>query len=116
VRWLADENVERDTIETLRAAGYEVRAIQETNPGILDPEVMRIAQSENCVIITEDLGFGELAFKSRSATHGVVLIRLTSGPATWRAKRLLEAMAAIEARMPGWFVVVQDATLRWRKL
>jgi hypothetical protein len=48
VRWLADENVERDTIETLRAAGYEVRAIQETNPGILDPEVMRIAQSENC--------------------------------------------------------------------
>lgn len=114
--WLADENVERASIVALRDADYDVRSIRETDPGILDPEVMSIALDRHCVIITEDQGFGGLVFRDSQPTLGVVLLRLYGGTAEARAERLLEMMPLIERRMPGWFVVVEDTTMRWREV
>ena len=64
MRFLADENVSRVVIARLRSAGFEVISIAETRPGSLDTDVLRAADAEDCILITEDQDFSELVIAS----------------------------------------------------
>jgi hypothetical protein len=60
VRIVADENVPREVVESLRAlkpTPKEVYWIAESKPGIKDPEVWSLAANKQAVLITRDLGF-----------------------------------------------------------
>jgi predicted nuclease of predicted toxin-antitoxin system len=58
VRIVADENIPKEVVESLRALRpKEVYWIAENKPGISDPEVWRIATTKGAVLITRDLGF-----------------------------------------------------------
>lgn len=114
MRWLADESVEVSTIEALRIAGYDVEAIREIEPGAPDDRVLDRAHRRGRILITDDLDFGELVIRDRQPVPGIVLLRLSAGSPQWRAQRLLQVMAAIEERMPGSFVVIENTSIRWR--
>jgi predicted nuclease of predicted toxin-antitoxin system len=77
VRYLADESVERQIVDPLRQAGYEVDYIAETAPGADDPDALARANREASVLITGDKDFGELVYRRRQKNAGVVLLRLS---------------------------------------
>jgi predicted nuclease of predicted toxin-antitoxin system len=61
----------------LRKLGYDVKAVKETSlKGHEDDEIVALAQTENRVIITLDLGFGSIYYFSKRGTVGIVLIRV----------------------------------------
>ena len=74
---VADESVDFGIISNLRRVGFSVIAIAETNPGIPDSEVLKIAVQYNALLITEDKDFGELTFRLRLKHCGIFLIRLS---------------------------------------
>ena len=43
MKFLADENIEREFIEALRAADFEVISVFENNVGVTDDEILQIA-------------------------------------------------------------------------
>ena len=52
-------------------------------PGIVDEVVLTQSRSSASVLITADKDFGELVFRRRQATTGVLLVRLSGlAPAT----------------------------------
>ncbi len=72
---IADESVNFRFVKLLRAQGFEIYAIGESNVGISDTDVVKIAQKENSILITEDKDFGELVFAHQIKETKIVFLR-----------------------------------------
>ena len=62
MRFLADESCDFSVVRALRAAGYDVAAVTEISQRADDAAVMRLAISDNRILLTEDKDFGQLVF------------------------------------------------------
>jgi predicted nuclease of predicted toxin-antitoxin system len=76
VKIVADENVDQQIVDRLRAAGHEVLFVAELDPGIDDEAVLLRSRQTNAILLTADKDFGELVFRQRLVHAGVLLIRL----------------------------------------
>jgi len=116
MRLLADENVERELVELLRAMGHDVAWGQVVHPQWSDPRVLQLARGEKRVLVTEDKDFGELVYARGLATTGVILLRFSSDDVGVNAAILRRAMPEIERSGEGHFAVVTDRRVRIRPL
>ncbi|HWR58871.1 MAG TPA: DUF5615 family PIN-like protein [Thermodesulfovibrionales bacterium] len=73
---LADESIDEQIVNALREKGYSVGYVAEMDPGIPDDVVLDLANREGVLLLTADKDFGELVFRLRRLSSGVVLIRL----------------------------------------
>jgi predicted nuclease of predicted toxin-antitoxin system len=73
---LCDEGVDRPIIVHLRQAGFDVLYVAEMDPGIPDEAVLELANRSEAILITADKDFGELVYRQRRLSGGVVLLRL----------------------------------------
>ncbi len=76
MRLLGDESVEAQVIDCLRAAGHDVIAITEIDPGAPDAHVLTRAEQGGFVLVTNDKDFAHLAFLQQQAKQGILLVRL----------------------------------------
>ncbi len=77
MRFLLDESAEYRIATFLRQAGHDVTAIAYDHPqGLADIEVLRIAEAERRILITNDRDFGELIFRRGLSHSGVIYFRL----------------------------------------
>ena len=76
MNFLADESVDRQIVDALRADDHAVLYVTEMDPGISDNEVLDKAEKGSAILITADKDFGELVFRQQRITKGVVLVRL----------------------------------------
>ena len=112
---VADESVDFYIVKTLRSRGYEVYSIQESNSGISDVEVLKIATQLNALLLTDDKDFGEIVFKQKHPHAGIFLIRFE---AKTRIEKLFEITQAFEKHFsdfPGSFTVISDKQIRIKK-
>ena len=58
---LADENIPRNIIQSLRSSGYDIVSVWEINPGISDEQVVQLSIREQRIIIIFDKDFGRIA-------------------------------------------------------
>jgi predicted nuclease of predicted toxin-antitoxin system len=116
VRFLADENVEQPIVDMLRREGHDVVAVAESQPGLGDSEVLRRAETEGRILLTNDKDFGELVSRLRQLTVGIVLLRLGSEDGAEKAARLRQLLPGVEGRLEGHFTVVTDERVRVRPL
>ncbi len=116
MRILANENVTRTVVESLRAKGHDVLSVKESLRGEQDEAILARAQAEKRIVLTNDKDFGELAFRvGLPAECGIVLLRLTGNDPDADNKRVLEA---IESRTDweGHFSVIGADRIRMRPL
>lgn len=73
---LADECIDRQIVERLRADRYDVLYAAEMDPGITDDEVLNQANECDAILLTTDKDFGELGFRLQRIHGGVILLRL----------------------------------------
>ncbi len=116
MRFLADESIEAPVIAVLRADGLDVTAIDELAPGSKDPAVLRRAETEKRILLTNDKDFADLAFLQRKATSGIVLVRMGRFRSAAKAKRLLEVIHEQGDRLIGAMTVVEAHAIRRRPL
>ena len=60
----------------LRARGHQVIYVVEREPGIDDDAVLAWSVGTKAVLVTADKDFGEMVFRQRRASAGVLLLRL----------------------------------------
>ena len=81
-----------------------------------DPEVRTRALAEDRLLITFDKDFGELVFRrGAKASQGVVLFRISQPSAAAAAERVAAVLASRDD-WPGHFSIVDDFTIRIRRL
>jgi len=111
---VADESVDRQIVERLRIDGHHVVYIAEMQAGIADDVVLDVANREDAPLLTADLDFGDLVFRQRLLTPGVVLIRLAGLPPDSKADIVAMVVNAHGAELPDAFTVIAPRGLRIR--
>lgn len=113
--FLADENVDRQIVERLRLDGHEVVYIAEMSPGIMDETVLAESRNSASVLITADKDFGELVFRNRQLSAGVLLIRLLGLSPAVKADLVSNAIREHARELPGAFAVLTPGSIRVRR-
>ena len=116
LKLLADENIAADMVKWLREHGCDVVHAAETLAREIDPVLLRIAESEGRLLLTEDKDFGELVFRDRLNAHGIVLMRTGKFGISERIERLAEAWSVIQSNPSGRFIVITGKKVRVRRL
>lgn len=114
MNFLADENVDRQIVERLRHEGYDVRYIAEKDAGISDYEVLDLANREESLLLTADKDFGELVFRQRKITCGVLLIRLAGLTPERKAEIVVGTINEHVSELLNAFSVVTIGAIRIR--
>jgi predicted nuclease of predicted toxin-antitoxin system len=118
VKFLADMGVSMSTVASLRAAGHDAAHLRDQ--GLLtmeDADILDKAGSENRVVLTFDLDFGDLLAASGEKLPSVIIFRLRNQtPAAVRPK-LFAILSECEADLnTGVVIVVEEARYRVRRL
>lgn len=112
---VADEGVDRQIVDRLRQDGHQVLYVAEMQPGIPDDAVVDLANREDALLVTADKDFGELVFRGRRPTPGVILIRLAGLAPTAKAEIVASAIRIHGTQLPRSFAVITPKALRVRR-
>lgn len=112
---LADESVDIQIVAKLRQEGHDVLYVAEMEPGIADDSVLSRANERSALLITADKDFGELVFRLRKVTTGVLLIRLAGLSPERKAEIVSAVLREHGSKLPGSFGVVSPGMIRIRR-
>ncbi|MDI6734728.1 MAG: DUF5615 family PIN-like protein [bacterium] len=116
MKFVADENIETAIIIFLREKGYDVINIKESYRGVTDERVLKVANQENRILITNDKDFGELIFFQKRISSGILLIRSFVETSSAKVKLVKNVIEQIGERLKENFVVVSESGYRIRPL
>jgi predicted nuclease of predicted toxin-antitoxin system len=115
VKIIADENVDRQIVDRLRADGHEVLFVAELDPGIDDEAVLLRSRQTNAILLTADKDFGELVFRQRLVHAGILLIRLAGLAPDVKAVLVAATFHGHGEELRAGFAVLSERSLRLRK-
>ena len=116
MKFLADECCDASLVASLRGDGHDVLYQLEENAGAEDKDVLERAYKEERILLSEDKDFGELVFRLRKRTVGIVLLRIDVKERGLKWPRLKKLIDEHGAQLAGHFVVVDRDKSRIRPL
>ena len=118
MKFLADMGVSQSTVQTLCQLGHDAVHLREQGLHRLsDPEILEKARQEGRVVLTFDLGFGDLLAAGLHQNPSVVIFRLHNATPRSVTPKLLDVVAQrTQELQDGAVVIVEDARYRVRRL
>jgi len=116
LKFLADECCDTGLVAYLREDGHDVLYVLERKAGVSDDEVLLDAYNEGRILLTEDKDFGELVYRLKKPTSGIILIRIDVKERHMKWVRLKKLIKNYKERLPGHFVVIDTKKFRFRPL
>ena len=116
MNFVADEGVDSCIVERLRQDGHRVWYVAEMAPAISDEAVLATANREAALLLTADKDFGEMVFRQRRFTRGIVLVRLAGLSAARKAEVVAGAIAEHQSELAKGFTVIAPGICRTRRL
>lgn len=117
MRFLANENFPTASVRRLRAAGHDVVAAIETDPGAKDPVVLSLAARERRVLLTFDRDYGELIYRrGLPAPLGVIHLRFAPAYPEQAADVVLGLGNVAGLILEGHYTVIDPERIRQRPL
>lgn len=117
MRLLADENVPGPSVRLLRERGLDVASVIETDPGLSDPDVIRLARRLGRVLVTFDSDIGERIFKDGDPPPvGVIYLRFIQSDAEETARVVLQIITLDHVRVERHFVTYRNGRVRQQRL
>jgi len=115
MRILADENIDRQIVDRLRQDGHDVWYIPEMQSGISDDLILDRANQEMAILLTADKDFGELVFRQKRISMGVILARLAGLSPLRKAEIVSTAINQHLSDLENSFTVIVPDSLRIRR-
>ena len=112
---VADENVDKEIVDRLRADGHDVLYIAEADPGIDDQSVLDVSHQTGGILLTADKDFGDLIFRQRLLHSGVLLVRLAGVTPDMKAGLVAATFDRHGKELSSGFAVLSKRSLRFRK-
>lgn len=114
MKLLCDEGVDQQIVQTLRDEGHDVLYVAEVAPGATDDEVFDRANRAGALLLTTDKDFGELVFRQRRISRGVLLLRLAGLSQQRKATAVASAVRRFGDELEGAFSVIDPGRVRIR--
>jgi len=117
MRFMVDEDMPRSTAKALRNAGFECLDIRDIGlRGARDKAIYQRAQDEDCILITEDLGFSNTLRYPLGSHRGIIIIRLPNEvPTSELNEILINAVKNILKDLPGNVIIIEADRIRIRR-
>ncbi len=116
MKFLADECCDAILVELLRINGHDVLYASEQMSGALDDDILLTAYNDKRILLTEDKDFGELVYRLKKPSNGIILIRIDVKNRHKKWTRLQKLIELYEKRLSGNFVVIDTKKFRFRSL
>lgn len=116
MNFVADEGVDSGIVERLRQDGHRVWYVAEMAPSVSDEVVLDLANHKAAVLLTADKDFGELVFRQRRFSGGIILVRLAGLSAAQKAEVVAAAIHQRQSELAEGFTVVAPGICRTRRL
>ncbi len=116
MRLLADENVDAAIVQYLRSDGCDVLSAAESLAGESDGVVLELARQQDRILLTNDLDFGELVFRQRLVTTGIILLRFRAAAQSERLEAFRSHWGIVKPDAAGHYTVLRDNKIRRRHL
>ncbi len=114
--FFADECIAGDMVAQLRRLELDVVSAREQCPGSPDTDVLRFAREDGRVLITYDLGFGDLAVRLGQPAVGIIILSLYALTSGVRERYGAERIRELGDRAVGQLVVIEPGRIRMRPL
>ncbi len=95
----------------LKKQGVDIVLVSVFASGISDREVLDLANEKGRMVVTFDRDFGQLTFKEKRKTKGLILLRFVPQSPQQIAKRIQQVLAT-NIRMENCVVIVKKDSLR----
>ncbi len=116
MKFLADENVEKPVVETLRQNGHDVLYMCEVTTHTIDDILLEQANLESRLLLTNDKDYGELVYLQRKVSTGIILMRFVSEKSSVKAHFMQSLLKTYGNSLQGYFTVVREGMIRRRPL
>lgn len=116
LKFLVDVGVGNHTENLLSEYKIDFISVRSINPRMPDHEIIKLAVSDNRIIITMDKDFGELVYHLEKKHAGVILLRLDDASGSEKARVVKYILENYSADLPGSFCVYQNEKFRIRKI
>ncbi len=117
-KFVLDEDMPRSTGAALKNRGYGVKDIRDYGlRGADDARIYQFAQDDQAVLVTGDLGFGNIVRFPLETHHGVVIARFPNEMTTREINRqLVEAFRDLtDEDFKGNLIIVEPGRVRIRR-
>ena len=112
MRFMVDECTGPSVAGWLEERGHDVFSVYDEARGEKDIELIRKANDERYILITNDKDFGELVFRSGEEHSGIVLLRLDDERSKNKKRVLKEVLEHHKGELKDNFVVVTEEDIR----
>jgi predicted nuclease of predicted toxin-antitoxin system len=116
LKFLIDVGVGKKVELFLKEQGHDIKTVRTIDPQMPDEEIIRLASSEDRMIITMDKDFGELVYHSKMNHRGVLLLRLEDATGDEKQEVVANILAEYSAEIVNCFCVFQNDRLRIKKI
>ena len=116
LKFLVDVGVGKSIEDFLSRSGYDTKAVRKIDPRLEDEKIIRIAASENRMVITMDKDFGELVYHSGMPHCGVLLLRLEDAVGTRKLQIVKHILETYSHQITNCFCVFQNDRFRIKKI
>jgi predicted nuclease of predicted toxin-antitoxin system len=110
-QFIADENIPKETVDLLKKQGVDIVSITKFASGLSDQEVLNLANENGRIVITFDKDFGQLIFKEKRKTKGLILLRFAPKTPQQIAKRIQQVLT-ISINMENSVITVKKDSIR----
>ena len=118
VKFLIDEDMPRSTATILKAEGYEAMDVRDCElKGRSDEEIFSFAQQKDAVILTEDMGFGNLLRFPVGSHLGIVIAHFPNEISTYGLNnQIIKAFENLtEVDFIGNLIIIEPGKIRIRR-
>lgn len=118
LKFVIDEDMPRSTTKILKSRGYEVLDVRDYGlRGKSDGEVFEFAQKEKAVILTGDMGFGNILHFPAGSHSGIVIAHFPNEISTFELNnQILKAFDELkEEDLKGNLIILEPGKIRIRR-
>ncbi len=112
IKFLADVNVEKPLVDYLTKQGYDIKWLPDYNREMSDEDLLRLANQEKRIFITNDKDFGDLIFLQKKLSAGTILFRVKGQKSEEKIKLLKKLLMGYGDRLLDHYVVITKLKIR----
>jgi len=113
LKFLADVNIEKPIVDAIKQLGFDVKEVFEVDLSMDDSEILKLANEEGRVVITNDKDFGELVFRKKMISSGVILLRSKGQNVRDKVIWVTQLLKRYPKNIFKHFVVVSEKKIRF---
>ena len=112
IKFLADVNMEKPLVDYLSGQGYDIKWVPDYNCEMADEDLLKLANEEKRILITNDKDFGELIFLQRRLSYGTILFRVKGQKSQEKVKLMKKVLMGHRNAIINHYIVITKAKIR----